>query len=328
MPRIVPPTSEHIAQAAAILRAGGVVVLPTETVYGLGADTFNLQAVEKVYELKGRPADNPLIAHVAGVDAARTLVRHWDDRCERLAHNFWPGPLTLVLPKADSVPDESTAGYATVAVRCPAHPVAMQLLRAFGGPISAPSANRSGHVSPTTAQHVANDFPDEHDLLILDGGPCEVGIESTVLDLSSAKPRILRPGGVNAEQLQGILGVPGVEEPAMSGPSASPGTSSLHYAPRTPAELVDHFELRQRLGQEADGPYAVICFSPAFVKPPNQPIGMPRRADQYARRMYDALRQADGMGCARILIELPPNDNGLWLAVHDRLKRATGKNSF
>jgi L-threonylcarbamoyladenylate synthase len=332
MPRIVSPTSEHIARAAAILREGGLVVMPTETVYGLGADTFNLHAIERVYTLKGRPANNPLIAHVANAAVAKSLVADWDDRCQRLADHFWPGPLTLVMAKADAVSHQSTAGYSTIAVRCPAHPAAMQLLQAFGGPISAPSANRSGRVSPTSARHVADDFAEESDLFILDGGPCDLGIESTVLDLSGPKPRILRPGSVNAEQLQGILeasnspeSLSGVEEPAMSGPSASPGTSSLHYAPRTPAELVDQFELRHRLDQEDDGPYAVICFSPAFVKPPNQPIGMPRRADQYARRMYDALRQADGLGCARILIELPPSNNGLWLAVHDRLKRATGQ---
>jgi L-threonylcarbamoyladenylate synthase len=325
MPRIVPPTDESIARAVKTLRAGGVVAFPTETVYGLGADTFSPAAIAEVYHLKGRPTDNPLIAHVRNVDDARKLVKQWDDRCEKLARMFWPGPLTLVLPRADNIPSTITAGLDTIAVRCPSHPVARQLLEAFGAPLSAPSANRSGHVSPTQARHVADDFariPDAETLLILDGGDSEVGIESTVVDMTAAVPRVLRPGSIGLEQLQEVLGP--MDAPRMQSQSSSPGTSMLHYAPRTPVELVDTDELRQRLAAPGGTPLAVLCFSPPFVKPPHRPVGMPRRADQYARRLYDALRRADAFGCGRILIELPPADNALWRAVHDRLRRAAG----
>ncbi len=309
-----------VAEAAGRLRDGDVVVFPTETVYGLGADTFNDTALERVYELKGRPAANPLIAHVTGPDQAQRVVAAWDDRCSRLASSFWPGPLTLVLPRAETVPDRATAGWPTIAVRAPDHPVALELLETFGGPVSAPSANRSGRVSPTTAAHVAGDFADIGDLLILDGGPCAVGIESTVLDLCGDVPAILRPGAVSAEALASQLDRVAVA--AIAAQTHSPGTSSRHYAPQTPAELVPRGGLPARLVLQRE-PVVALCLHDAEVSEPHRAIVMPGDARGYAARLYTALREADAGGVTRILIEEPPGRTGLWQAVRDRLRRAT-----
>ncbi len=321
MPYLVPASDQAIARAARRLREGGVVAFPTETVYGLGADTFNERALEEVYELKGRPPHNPLIAHVEGAPGARRVVAAWDERCERLARRFWPGPLTLVVPRAARVPSRATAGLATIAVRAPAHPVAQALLAAFGGPISAPSANRSGCVSPTTAQHVAEDFSEAADLLIIDGGPCPVGIESTVLDLSGPVPRVLRPGAVTVEQLREALGADVAAVPVTE-QAASPGTSPWHYAPRTPALLCATREIPRRL-EALREPAAVLAWSGLPVAPPHRPIAMPRDPRGYAARLYGALREADSSGASVILIEEPPPEEGLWAAVRDRLARAT-----
>ena len=206
MPRLVQATDDVIAQAAHMLGDGQVVAFATETVYGLGAGTFQSVALERIYQLKGRPQRNPLIAHVLDQSQAARVVAQWDERCRRLAEQFWPGPLTIVAPRGADVPDPATAGWSTIAVRAPSHPLARRLLSAFGGPISAPSANRSGHVSPTTAQHVADDFDDADDLMILDGGACGIGIESTVVDLSGAVAQMLRPGAISIEQLRELLG--------------------------------------------------------------------------------------------------------------------------
>lgn len=323
MPRLLEPTPKCIADAAARLRAGGVVVFPTETVYGLGADTFNTAAVGLIYQLKGRPLNNPLIAHVREARDARRLTTRWDDRCEALAARFWPGPLTFVLPKSHEVPTRSTAGLPTIAVRSPAHPVARDLLALAGSPVSAPSANRSGHVSPTRAEHVMQDFANVRDLWVIDGGPCEVGIESTVLDLTVRTPRILRPGGVTAAQLREVLGE--VSQPMIARQSISPGTAESHYAPTTPATLVDAAELRDWL-ERSTQPMAALCFDPAAIHPPHRAIAMPRDAESYANHLYHALREADEWRLARILIERPPMQGDsaeLWSAVMDRLQRAT-----
>lgn len=317
-----------IADAARRLHAGGVIGFPTETVYGLGANTFDERAIEQVYQLKGRPFDNPLIAHVRNWEQAQELVNldatpqtsHFKPHISNLTAHFWPGPLTLVLPKADRVPARATAGLNTIAVRSPSHPVAQQLLRSFGSAISAPSANRSGRVSPTTAQHVASDFAGVDDLLILDGGASEVGIESTVLDLTTSTPRVLRQGSVTVEQLRDALGR--VESPELSAQAASPGTAARHYAPRTPVELVSSAQLPAQLAQFAQ-PVAVLSFDPQRIPPPHRVIGMSSSADEYARSLYDALRRADEAGCVRIFIETPPSRGELWRAIHDRLKRAT-----
>jgi L-threonylcarbamoyladenylate synthase len=325
---ILQPSADAIAEAARRLRAGGVVAFPTETVYGLGADTFNEDAIAEVYRLKDRPFDNPLIAHVEGVAAARELAAAgaWDSRCDTLAERFWPGPLTIVVAKSSAVPALTTAGYSTIALRCPAHPVARALLAAYGGAISAPSANRSGHVSPTAAEHVAHDFAQagtDAGMLILDGGPCAVGIESTVLDLSGTSPRILRPGAVTSEALGEALGVKVVAASARE-QLASPGTSPAHYAPRTPAELVESERLESRLAA-LDEPAAVLVHHHRAIAPPHHAIELPDDDVRYAAQLYAALRQADTFGAARLLIEKPRGEGELWDAIRDRLCRAAAR---
>ena len=225
-----------IDRAAELLRQGRLVAFPTETVYGLGADATQAGAVRRIFAAKGRPSTNPLIVHVADAFFARQYTTHWSELAEALAAVFWPGPLTLVLPKHPSIVDEVSAGLHTVGLRVPDHPFALELLHAFGGPVAAPSANRSNQVSPTTADHVRTELGERVDL-ILDGGPCTVGIESTVLDLTGKTPTILRPGGVSRAQLQAVLGqvdersgVVAVDEAAIA-----PGQHATHYAPRTPA---------------------------------------------------------------------------------------------
>jgi L-threonylcarbamoyladenylate synthase len=332
VPRIVASTPSAIAEAAHILRAGGVAAFPTETVYGLGALTLNERALNLVYELKGRPATNPLIAHVLDAEQAKLVIEPgaWNDRCDRLAGLFWPGPLTLVLRKSPRVPARATAGFPTIALRSPAHPVARGLIEQAGEPISAPSANRSGRVSPTTPQHVMDEFkdvPEARDLMILDGGASEVGIESTVLDLSDAtrRARILRHGAVTIEQLRAALGE--VDAPEIAAQTSSPGTSAAHYSPQTPAELIEPRDrgLAKALDRCAQTgvPCAVLCFDREQVRLPHSALPMPADANEYARVMYDMLRRADALGCDRILIESPPSSNDLWRAIHDRLRRAT-----
>jgi len=320
MPGQATVSEAAVAAAADRLRAGEPVAFPTETVYGLGADTFNTAALERVYALKGRPADNPLIAHVLDADQARRVAAVWEDRCELLANSCWPGPLTIVVPRAAGVPRIATAGWPSIAVRAPAHPVARRLLDAFGGPISAPSANRSGGVSPTTAGHVAADFADHADLLVLDGGPCTVGIESTVVDLTGDVPRLLRPGPVGIERLRAMLGEVTVPDSVAQAPS--PGTTPRHYAPQTPTAIVDAAALAGRLA-ETTAPATVLCFAAATVPPPHRAIEMPPTPEAYAARLYAALREADRAGPQRILVVRPPSVEGLWKAIGDRLQRAT-----
>lgn len=323
MPRIVPPILTEIERAADRLRRGGIVAFPTETVYGLGADLFKARAMQKVFALKGRPADNPLIAHVTGAEQAREkVVAEWDERCEQLATRFWPGPLTLVLPKSAEVPEIATAGRSTIAVRAPDHAVARALLESFGGVIAAPSANRSGHVSPTRAEHVADDFASESDLLILDGGACAIGIESTVLDVTVDPAIVLRPGAVTAEALRGLIGE--VDSPAFKEQAASPGTSPQHYAPRTHAIVLDREEIARRLGAR-DEPIAAIVLEPPSNLSPTEGchvFTLPRDPEAYAASLYAVLRQADASDTVLIVIERPPEDDARWRAVRDRLNRA------
>ncbi|MDF1501573.1 L-threonylcarbamoyladenylate synthase, partial [Roseisolibacter sp. H3M3-2] len=228
------PDPAVLAEAAAVLRAGGLVAFPTETVYGLGAHALDADAVRRIFAAKGRPSYNPLIAHAADADGARALAAAWPDAAERLAAAFWPGPLTLVLPKRPHVPDALTAGLPAVAVRVPAHPVALALLRAAALPVAAPSANRFTELSPTTAAHVAKALGDRVDLIV-DGGPAGVGIESTVVDLTGARPALLRPGPLGAEAIGAVLGetpTPGAVPDRVDAPRAAPGMVERHYAPR------------------------------------------------------------------------------------------------
>jgi L-threonylcarbamoyladenylate synthase len=321
MPTIHEPSVSAIRAAAGALRSGRAVAFPTETVYGLGALTLDPSAIDEVYRMKWRPKNNPLIAHVLDGEGARALVDDWCPRCDELAERLWPGPLTMVLQRRAEVPAASVGGRDTIAVRSPSHPVARRLLEELGGAaISAPSANRSGHVSPTIARHVAEDFASEQELMIIDGGKSEFGLESTVIDLSGRRPVLLRPGTITLESLRSILGE--VDAPEIREQAASPGTAAKHYAPRTPAVRVPTSGVPSALAQE-QLPCAVLCFEAGQVPAPHTAIAMPRDARLYAGALYDALRSADSLGCGKILVEMPPSSDGLWRAVVDRLLRAT-----
>jgi L-threonylcarbamoyladenylate synthase len=294
------------------------VAFPTETVYGLGADASNAAAVARLYEVKRRPADHPVIVHFAGAEGAFSWARDVPDAAHELARRYWPGPLTLILKRSALAKDFVTGAQDNVGVRVPAHPVAHELLATFGSGIAAPSANRFGHVSPTTAAHVRADLGAEVDL-VLEGGSSEVGIESTIVDLSRGAPVILRPGKISAHEIEASLGE-SVSEQAGDGPRHSGGLER-HYAPRTPARLVAVHELDReiaRLRQKV----AVLAFS----RPDERVdywLRMPRDAQAYARKLYAALRELDSAGCEAILIEAPP-DAPEWAAVRDRLRRACG----
>ena len=307
-----------ILEAADILRRGGLVAFPTETVYGLGADATNPDAVARIFTAKGRPATNPLIVHVAGIDVAKRYAAEWTHLADELAAHFWPGPLTLVVPSAATITDRVRAGGPTVGLRVPAHPIALELLRAFDGPVAAPSANRSEHVSPTLAQHVVDDLGDRVDL-VLDGGPCGVGIESTVLNITGDRPRVLRPGSVTVEQIEAVVG-PVHRRGDISqsnGPLMSPGQHVRHYAPTSPAirfETADR-ERILRLAQTSNAAVLTFVSAPAVEIMPCDPAG-------YARVFYSSLRAVDARAPAAIYIEMPP-DRPEWAAVRDRLVRAT-----
>lgn len=322
--KVVPADSQSVGLAAQWMRQGFLAAFPTETVYGLGASTFDEQALARIYRLKGRPSDNPLIAHVRGVldvDLVAAPTPEQRATLERLAECFWPGPLTLVLPRAGAVPAAACGGRDTLAVRAPAHPVALALLEAFGGPISAPSANRSGHVSPTSAAHVLSDFPDEPQLLVVDGGPSRVGVESTVLDLTTSPPRILRPGSVTAAQIESLIGR--VDDSPIREQAASPGTASRHYSPRTPARLLPASLIPAAI-RNSTPPCVVLSLSPIDVPAPHARLAMPTDAETYASRLYAVLRDVDDAGFGTIIVERPLAIDGLWAAILDRLERATG----
>ena len=293
-----------VEQAARILRSGGLVAFPTETVYGLGADAANDEAVRRVFAAKGRPADHSLIVHFAAPEDAARWAARWSDDAEKLAAAFWPGPLTLIVPKAAHVSDVVTGGHSTVGVRVPDHPVAQSLLRSFGGGLAAPSANRFGQVSPTTAAHVAIELADRVDL-ILDGGACRVGVESTIVDLSGETPRLLRPGGVSLESLEATL-----ERPvSIGGDTAAPGTLPSHYAPRARVLAVAAEDLQSTLAREAA--------SGAVVRE----LALPADPAAAARALYAALRELDEVGVDVAVVALP-DPSGLGRAVADRLLRA------
>ena len=311
-----------IQRAAQILAGGGLVAFATETVYGLGADASSASAMARLYAVKGRPPDHPVIVHFADAESAFAWARDVPAAAHKLAQRFWPGPLTLILKRAPEVGDFVTGGQDTVGLRVPAHPLAQELLVAFrdaggSGGLAAPSANRFGRVSPTTARHVQDDLGADVDL-VLDGGPCEVGIESTIVDLSRGAPVLLRPGGVTPAALEAALGEP-VRAPDAAAPRVS-GSLPAHYAPKTPARLLAREALEAEIARSGNR-LAVLAFSP-----PDQRIDfwlrMPLEPDAYAQRLYSALRELDGAGCEEILVEAPPLSPG-WQAVLDRLRRAT-----
>ncbi len=334
------PTGE-IEHAARLIRAGRLVVFPTETVYGLGANALDAEAVARIYAVKGRPATSPLIVHVASIEMAKSLVR-WPELAERLARRFWPGPLTLVLEKLvleklvlekkmeqqlnRELPEQPgnewvipaivTAGLSTVGVRMPSHPIALALIRAAGVPLAAPSANRFTQLSPATADHVRESLGNDVDF-ILDGGPCKVGIESTVLSLSGPQPTLLRPGGISRAELEAIVGpiASAQEVPSGAHPHSSPGMQRRHYSPRTPLYLATN----GKLPKEGRGIYLQHRHAPSRSDIAIRQ--MPESATGYAAALYSALHQADAGNYDWIAVDVPPYTPE-WEAIQDRLKRA------
>jgi L-threonylcarbamoyladenylate synthase len=319
----VPPPAAEFAQAISVLLAGGLVAMPTETVYGLAGDAMNPKAVARIFALKGRPADHPLIVHVTPEAALEDWAVGIPEAARRLRDAFWPGPLTIILKKSDRVPALVTGGQDSVGLRCPSHPVAQRLLREFAavgsGAIAAPSANKFGHVSPTTAGHVRDEFGPG--LLIVDGGACEVGLESTIVDLSRGEAVLLRPGAITRDDLARVLGKP-IRDRDSGAPRAS-GTLASHYAPRTPTELVESIALARRLREVAAAGKRVAVLArrgqadlPALAwrEAPNDAAG-------YGHELYALLRDLDGNSADLILVESPPAASD-WEAGRDRLARA------
>jgi L-threonylcarbamoyladenylate synthase len=314
--KIVEPTAQSIAAAARLVQQGRLVAFPTETVYGLGADATNERAVAAIFEAKGRPRFNPLISHVLDAREAKRFV-HWNEMAEKLAMRFWPGPLTFVLPRADGSPIAllTTAGLDTVAIRAPSHPIAQALIRAAGLPLAAPSANRSNTVSPTTAQHVAQSLG-ERVPIILDGGPCPVGVESTVLDLTTPAPTLLRPGGATREAIEEVVGPVALSDALPSGDSAlkSPGQLRSHYAPSRPVRL-DAKSVTADEGLLAFGADVPSGAMLTFNLSPSRDLG------EAAANLFSMMRALDRPGIGRIAV-MPIPETGLGLAINDRLRRA------
>ncbi|HYN11878.1 MAG TPA: L-threonylcarbamoyladenylate synthase [Burkholderiales bacterium] len=304
----------EIRRAAELLRAGGLVAFPTETVYGLGADASNPKAVARLYAVKRRPPEHPVIIHFASAEKAFSWAREVPARARMLAERLWPGPLTLILKRSVLAQDFVTGGQDTVGLRVPSHAIARDLLSAFGGGIAAPSANRFGLVSPTTAAHVREDLGAEVDL-VLEGGPSDVGIESTIVDLSAGAAALLRPGGISRRDLEKIL----VVEEKIENSPRHPGDRERHYAPRTPARLVPTHALDKEISR-LKKKVAVLAFSRPDERADHW-LRMPREPAAYAQRLYAALRELDSAGCETILVEAPPDGAG-WEAVRDRLLRA------
>ncbi len=323
---------DAVVRAAEVLRSGGLVAFPTETVYGLGADATRSDAVARIFHVKGRPVDHPLIVHLGDPDLLDAWAESIPPEARLLADAFWPGPLTLLLWRSPKVSDVVTGGRPTVGLRVPDHPVARALLEEFGGGVAAPSANRFGRVSPTSAADVVAELGDDVDF-VLDGGPCTVGVESTIVDLTGDEPLVLRPGGVSGERLGEVLG----REPARAAAAAvgtrearSPGMLPAHYAPRARVDVVDADaavdRLTRSLGEPGPGgrstvvgllaPYTVADVPEGVVV--LEPAGPP---EEYARLLYSRLRQADRLG-VEVLVCIPPPEVGIGVAVADRLRRA------
>jgi L-threonylcarbamoyladenylate synthase len=297
----------EIEVAARILGDGGLVVFPTETVYGLGANALDASAVRRIYALKGRPATSPLIVHVASIEQARELAAEWLPEAERLARQYWPGPLTIVVPKKSTIPDEVTAGLPTVGLRMPRHPVALELLRAAGVPIAAPSANRFTQLSPTTAEHVREAFGAETPFL-LDGGPCQVGLESTVIAVTREGLEVLRPGMAHVNGASAAY-----SNEAGDTAQRSPGQYRKHYSPKTRVVLVS----RGHLPKDGRGAYLWLDYNAVAAGRQR----MPAKPEEYAAELYSTLHKLDGQGFEWIAVELPP-DLPEWEAIRDRLVRA------
>ena len=323
---------EDTAQAAEILRRGGLVGIPTETVYGLGASGLDPEAVAKIFKAKGRPQDNPLILHIPSADWLERYCRDIPAAAYTLARRFWPGPMTMILKRREMVPDAVTAGLDTVGMRCPAHPVTRAIIAAAGVPVAAPSGNTSGRPSPTTAEHMLEDMDGKIDAIV-DGGACSVGVESTIIDLTVTPPRLLRPGGVTLEQLREALGEVGVDPAVTRQLQAgerprAPGMKYRHYAPKAPVTAVrgDAAAGAEYIRAHLAPGDGVICFSeyaPLFPGRPVEVIGPADDVPEQARRIFDALRFFDGTPVEHIWAQCP-GDEGLGLAVANRLNKAAG----
>lgn len=324
-PQVLNASEQAVDAAVDVLRRGGLVAIPTETVYGLGADASNPDAVRRIFAAKGRPSDHPLIVHIHDADALARWAHDAPAVAHRLARAFWPGPLTLVLPRAASVPDVVTGGRPTVGLRVPDQPLTLRLLERFGGGIAAPSANRFGRVSPTRAEHVVADLGDSVDL-VLDGGPCRVGVESTIVEIVDDRLEVLRVGTITVHDLEQVVDPP--VGASGSGPARAPGMLAAHYAPAAQVVVAGDdpagdVRAWQRLGRRVavlaetmpgDLPEGVICL---------EPVGDP---DGYARHLYERLREADRLG-ADVIVAVPPDAAGPGLAVRDRLAKAASASS-
>lgn len=324
-----PEETEKLKAAGKVLRAGGLCAIPTETVYGLAANALDGQAVQKIFEAKGRPQDNPLIVHISCMEELPPLVREIPQAAIALAEAYWPGPLTIILPKADCIPEAVACGHPTVAIRMPSHPIANAIIRTAGVPLAAPSANLSGKPSPTTAQHVLHDLNGRVDMIV-DGGECAVGVESTVITLCGEKPRLLRPGGITWEQLSAVLGEVEVDKAVFHAldkgeKPASPGMKYQHYSPDADVLLIKGS--RQAMASYAQNydtqSTAVVCFDGEETLFPHKTytIGAPQDGSAHAHAIFGVLRQADADGFQTVLIHHPPRD-GVDMAVLNRLLRA------
>ncbi len=321
--RLTLPSPATVIQAVTILRTGGLVAFPTETVYGLGADARNTVAVNRIFRAKRRPADHPLIVHLADANQLPLWCPAVPGLAWQLAEAFWPGPLTLIVKRSSDVPGAVTGGQETVGLRVPAHPVALDLLREFGGGIAAPSANQYGHISPTTAAHVVAELGDDVDM-ILDGGACAVGIESTIVDLSGAHPRILRPGQLGRESIEEVLGIK--MQAGTSGAPRVSGDQASHYAPRTPTRWLEPSQVHKVVSDTST--HTRIGVIALGVEAPAGSAHIEWRALSadpvvFAQQLYARLRELDELRLDVILLEVPP-DTRRWVAVRDRLRRAAG----
>jgi L-threonylcarbamoyladenylate synthase len=321
-PNIKIASETNIQLAAELLREGKLVAIPTETVYGLGADAKNPEAVKRIFAAKGRPVDHPLIVHIPDKSALADWAIEIPELAWKLAEHFWPGPLTIVLKKHPDVPLEVTGGQDTVALRVPNHPVALAVLQAFGSGIAAPSANRYCRISPTQASHVEEELGDKVDM-VLDGGACEVGLESTIVDLSGDQPRLLRQGQISKTEIEQVLQM-SVEIPEKDAQIHAPGRMEVHYAPITRTVLCTTLQLQTIFQYQKfhDKKIGVVNYSLALDESPQvHVITMPRQADEYAHALYSTLRELDHLSLDIILIEQPPQKEA-WRAINDRLGKA------
>ncbi|MEM1081832.1 MAG: L-threonylcarbamoyladenylate synthase, partial [Pseudomonadota bacterium] len=299
------PDASGIQRAVELLRSGELVAFPTETVYGLGGDAMNDTAVQAIFKAKGRPADHPLIVHLPNAESMHDWASNESDRTRQLAEVFWPGPLAMVVNKQASVSNLITGGQDTVGLRVPEHPVAQQLLQAFGGALAAPSANRFGRISPTTAEHVLDEFSDASGVAaVIDGGACRVGVESTIIDLSVDRPRLLRPGMIAASEIESVLNQPLTTPDDSEGPRVS-GRLESHYAPTTPLHQMAIDHIVQTVSQQTSGLGVIALHASPEIAVSNHWVFMPLEPVAYATRLYDELRKMDAMDFEKILVEQP-----------------------